>query len=84
MWLRWCFTVVLLITSFADDMVVLADACATGVRSRSAAMASRLLMDSASRLYRDGAAFSLQHAVRSARLGLDPVGAEHPTVATVA
>jgi hypothetical protein len=70
----------------ADDLLVLAQRLRADVPIdvRGAAMASRLLMYGTSPLYYQAAPVSLTHAVRSARMTLDPSGTDHAAMAEVA
>ena len=63
----------------AEDLLVLSQRLRDGkpVDVRGAAMASRLLLNANSPLYREAPGFwDLKHEVRSARLALDPTGAD--------
>ena len=70
----------------ADDLLVLAGRLRADepIDVRGAAMVSRLLHDGASPLYDPAAGISLEHAVRSARLALDPPGLTHEAPAIAA
>jgi hypothetical protein len=71
----------------ADDLLVLAQRLRDSkpIDVRGAAMASRLLMNANSPLYREAPGFwELKHEVRSARLALDPTGLETAAMASAA
>jgi hypothetical protein len=70
----------------ADDLLALAQRLRDGrpVEARGVAMARRLVIDPASPMYDRDAVVTLQYAIRSARLALDPGGTDHSTIAAAA